>query len=188
MILLIILFVSSTNVVGRKGPNSLLRKDEALVEKKVSEPADELPTMEQDPNNAALNKWLTKKPRRDTPEVSPMAGYFYPEKSGDILLKLDNLRELPSFRCYTCTGCDDILYLDEITIASDCTECVILLRSSGLLDRLCNHKPYTHCREDFRARCCQGDLCNRGKKSRSSSHAFVISTVTIIFMECLHKL
>ncbi|TPP67398.1 hypothetical protein FGIG_02024 [Fasciola gigantica] len=129
MILLInvavILFVSSTKIVGQKGPNSLSRKDEAWVEKKVPEPADESPTTEQDLDKAALNKWLTKKPRQDIPEVSPMAGYFYPEKSGDILLKLDNLRELPSFRCYTCTGCDDILYLEEITIESDCTECVV---------------------------------------------------------------
>ncbi|KAA0198381.1 hypothetical protein FBUS_05637 [Fasciolopsis buskii] len=111
-----------------------------------------------------------------------MAGYDYPEPYGDILLKLDDLHELPSYQCYTCTDCKEFSS-EKTRIEKDCNECVIILKSSGLPDRECSHKEITVCRENFQARCCQGDLCNRGRRPYSRTQLLSVSFATVLFMQ-----
>ncbi|TPP57976.1 hypothetical protein FGIG_02997 [Fasciola gigantica] len=81
-----------------------------------------------------LYKWLNAKPIRDTESINPLAGYDYPEIGGDSIEFPPAADVLVKYQCYTCIQCDDYGRSDY-HIEAECTECVAILRGSGLWDR-----------------------------------------------------
>ncbi|THD28214.1 hypothetical protein D915_000991 [Fasciola hepatica] len=106
-----------------------------------------------------LYKWLNAKPIRDAASINPMAGYAYPEIGGDSIEFPPAADVLVKYRCYTCIQCDDYERSDY-HIETECTECVAILRGSGLWDRFCSRWRTSYCRKNLDAKCCQGHLCN----------------------------
>ncbi|VDP81565.1 unnamed protein product [Echinostoma caproni] len=122
----------------------------------------------------AIQKWLVKKPITDIPPVEPIIYELYSDNEGNLLSVIKEKNDLPSFHCYVCDNCH-VSELNAKKVEKGCTECVIYLKSSTFSDRLCNRKSETLCRSNFKARCCQGDLCNRARPASLSFHSAILT-------------
>ncbi|KAA0198384.1 hypothetical protein FBUS_05636 [Fasciolopsis buskii] len=149
-----------------------------MEEKKMQPNSEKTHQMEENP----LQRWFVRKPRMNLRAVPPTGESPSELSEGDVSLNLETSYSVPSHRCYVCTHCDS-MDPTSTTIEGGCTECVVDLRGPGVSDRICSHTMSSFCRQNFLARCCQEDLCNRSRTPVGSFQTVLISLLVIAIRE-----